>query len=77
MSQDATQILCVRPVAEHDSPRGAREVLNKTAGHDSFKQRLGRPISGFHQTFGNAERKYAANFGTLEHAALFMNRNRR
>lgn len=76
MSQDATQTLCVRPVAEHDSPRGAREVLNKTAGHGSFKQRLGRPISGFHQTFGNAERKYAANFGTLEHTAFFMKRNR-
>ena len=50
---------------------------NKTAGCGSLKLGFGRQNSGFHRIFGNAERKYAANFGTFERTALFMKRIRR
>lgn len=50
---------------------------NKTARLGSLKQGSGRQISVFHRTSGIVRRKYAANFGTLKHTALFMNRNRR
>ena len=50
---------------------------NKTAGRGSLKQRSGRVISVFPRTSGNAARKYAANSGTLEHTAIFAQRNRR
>ena len=50
---------------------------NKTAGRGCLKQGPSRQISVFHRTSGNARRKYAANFETLEHAALFMKRSRR
>lgn len=40
---------------------------NKTAGRRSSKPGLGLPISVFHRTSGSARRKYAANFGTIEH----------
>lgn len=46
---------------------------NKTADRECPKPGSGLPISVFRRTSGNARRKYAANFGTLEHAALFMN----
>lgn len=45
---------------------------NKTAGRGSLKQGPGRPISVLLRTSESARRKYAANFGTLEHIALFM-----
>ena len=45
---------------------------NKTTGRGCLKQEPSRQISVFHRTSGNALRKYAANFGTLEHIALFM-----
>ena len=50
---------------------------NKTAGRPSSKLGSGLSISDFHRTSGSARRKYAANFGTLEHTAFFMKRNRR
>lgn len=50
---------------------------NKTAGRGRLKRGIGRPISGFHRTSGIARRKYAANFGTLEHIVLFIKRTRR
>lgn len=43
---------------------------NKTAGRGCLKQGPSRQISVFHRTSGNARRKYAANFGTLEHIAV-------
>lgn len=50
---------------------------NKTAGRGSVKPGSGRSISVFPRTSGTARRKYAANSGTHEHTALFMQRNRR
>ena len=50
---------------------------NKTAGRGRLKQGSGLSISVFHRTSGIVRRKYAANFGTLEHTAFFMKRNRR
>lgn len=50
---------------------------NKTAGRGSVKPGSGRSISVFPRTSGTARRKYAANSGTHEHAALFTQRNRR
>ena len=50
---------------------------NKTAGRGKLKQGSGLSISVFRRTSGNARRKYAANFGTLEYTALFMKRDRR
>lgn len=50
---------------------------NKTAGRGRLKQGSGLSISVFHRTSGNARRKHAANFGTLEHIVLFMKRTRR
>lgn len=44
---------------------------NKTAGRGRLKQETGLSISDFHRTFGIAQRKYAANSGMLEHAAVF------
>lgn len=48
---------------------------NKTAGRGRLKQGSGLSISVFHRTSGNARRKHAANFGTLEHTAHFIKRN--
>ena len=52
--------------AEHNLVFG-----NKTAGRRSAKPGSGRRISDFPRTSGIAERKYVANSGTLEHAAVF------
>lgn len=49
-----------------------RFFTNKTAGRGCPKLGSGLSISVFHRTSGNARRKYAANFGTLEHTALFI-----
>ena len=49
-----------------------RFFTNKTAGRGRPKRGPGLSISVFHRTSGNARRKYAANFGTLDHTALFM-----
>lgn len=50
---------------------------NKTADRGCPKQGPGRQASVFHRTSGIIRRKYAANFGTLEHIALIIKRNRR
>lgn len=50
---------------------------NKTAGRGSLKQGSGWQTLDFYRTSGTARRKYAANSGTHEHAALFAQRNRR
>lgn len=50
---------------------------NKTAGRGSIKPGSVRPISVLPRTSGISARKYAANSGTHEHAALFAQRNRR
>lgn len=49
----------------------------KTAGRGSAKSGSGRLFLIFPRTSGAARRKYAANSGTHEHAALFAQRNRR
>lgn len=49
-----------------------RFFTNKTAGRGRPKRGPGLSILVFHRTSGNARRKYAANFGTLDHTALFM-----
>lgn len=50
---------------------------NKTAGCGRVKSGSGSQISVLLRTSGIVRRKYAANFGTLEHIALFMKRTRR
>lgn len=50
---------------------------NKTAGRGKLKQGLVCRSRFFHRTSENDRRKYAANFGTLEHIVLFMKRTRR
>lgn len=73
MSQDVTQTLCVRPVAERDSPRvagGGRSTKSQVA--EGVKPGLGPQISVLPRTFGSARRKYAANFGNLERTTIFM-----
>lgn len=52
--------------AEHNSI-----FCNKTAGRGSAKPCPGRFFFDFPRTSGIAERKYAANSGTPEHAAVF------
>lgn len=47
-------------------------IGNKTADRRTSKPGSGRQVSVFHRTSGIARRKYAANFGTLEHAVLFI-----
>lgn len=72
MSQDATQTLCVRPVAERDSLRGAKGCSTKSQVEEGVKPGPGPQISVLLRTFGSARRKYAANFGTLELTTIFM-----
>lgn len=72
MSQDVTQTLCVRPVAECDSPRGARGCSTKSQVAEGVKPGPGPQISVLPRTFGSARRKYAANFGNLERITIFM-----
>lgn len=50
---------------------------NKTAGRGRLKQGPVLPISPLHCTSEIARRKYAVNFGPLEHTALFIKRIRR
>lgn len=76
--QSARRCYVFRKCGEKSETSEHNQIFgNKTAGRVSVKPGSVRPISVYPRTSGTARRRYAANSGTHEHAALFTQRNRR